>query len=36
MVVDSNKKLTPQEAARRSNPLYGDRKLKLATFGSNI
>ena len=36
MLVDSTNKLAPEGAPRKSNPLYGDRKLKLATFGSNI
>ena len=36
MLVDSTNTLAPDGAPRTSNPLYGDRKLKLATFGSNI
>ena len=36
MVVDKTNTLAPEGAPRTSNPLYGDRKLKLATFGSNV
>src|SRR5580700_10706309 len=36
MVMDSTNKLAPEGALRTSNPLYSDRKLKLATFGSNV
>src|ERR1700741_3992941 len=36
MLEASTNKLAAEGAPRMSNPLYGDRKLKLATFGSNI
>ena len=36
MPVDSTNKVAAEGVPRTSNPLYGDRKLKLATFGSNI
>jgi alkanesulfonate monooxygenase SsuD/methylene tetrahydromethanopterin reductase-like flavin-dependent oxidoreductase (luciferase family) len=36
MLVNSADKLSVEGASRTPNPLFNDRKLKLATFGSNV